>query len=94
MLYSARVIPYRGSWLDFEFDPKDSVFSRIDRRRKLPVTIILRALGLENNEILDMFFDKNRFEIQGEEITMDLVPERLKGETAAFDLVVNKQGAG
>ncbi|NNF17604.1 MAG: DNA-directed RNA polymerase subunit beta [Gammaproteobacteria bacterium] len=91
VLYSARVIPYRGSWLDFEFDPKDSVFSRIDRRRKLPVTIILRALGLENNEILDLFFDKNRFEIQGDEITMELVPERLKGEMAAFDLVVNKK---
>ncbi len=88
VLYSARVIPYRGSWLDFEFDPKDGVFSRIDRRRKLPVTIILRALGLENNEILDIFFDKNTFEIQGEDITMELDPERLKGDTAGFDLAV------
>ncbi|MEM7084358.1 MAG: DNA-directed RNA polymerase subunit beta [Pseudomonadota bacterium] len=88
VLYSARVIPYRGSWLDFEFDPKDGVFSRIDRRRKLPVTIILRALGLENHEILDIFFEKNKFEFQGDDITMDLDPERLKGDTAGFDLVV------
>ncbi len=88
VLYSARVIPYRGSWLDFEFDPKDGVFSRIDRRRKLPVTIILRALGLENHEILDIFFEKNLFEFNGDEITMELDPERLKGDTAGFDLVV------
>ena len=57
LLYSARIIPYRGSWLDFEFDPKDSVFVRIDRRRKLPATVLLRALGYEAEEILDMFFD-------------------------------------
>ena len=53
LLFSARIIPYRGSWLDFEFDPKDAVFARIDRRRKLPVTIILRALGMNEAEILD-----------------------------------------
>ena len=61
LLFSARIIPYRGSWLDFEFDPKDSVFARIDRRRKLPVTIILRALGLNNEEMLDIFFETNDF---------------------------------
>ena len=55
LLYSARVIPYRGSWLDFEFDPKDLVFVRIDRRRKLPATILLRALGYSSEEILDLF---------------------------------------
>ena len=59
LLFSARIIPYRGSWLDFEFDPKDCVFARIDRRRKLPVTIILRALGYTEEQMLDMFFDKN-----------------------------------
>jgi DNA-directed RNA polymerase subunit beta len=58
LLFSARIIPYRGSWLDFEFDPKDCVFARIDRRRKLPVTIILRALGMNETEILDTFFSK------------------------------------
>src|SRR6187399_101518 len=61
LLFSARIIPYRGSWLDFEFDPKDAVFARIDRRRKLPVTIILRALGMNETEILDIFFEKNAF---------------------------------
>src|ERR671915_565355 len=61
LLFSARIIPYRGSWLDFEFDPKDAVFARIDRRRKLPVTIILRALGMNEAEILDVFFEKNTF---------------------------------
>jgi DNA-directed RNA polymerase subunit beta len=61
LLYSARVIPYRGSWLDFEFDPKDALFTRIDRRRKLPVTILLRALGYTNEQMLEIFFEHNRF---------------------------------
>ena len=64
LLYSARVIPYRGSWLDFEFDPKDCVFVRIDRRRKLPATIILRALEYTSEEILDMFFETNVFHVK------------------------------
>ena len=63
LLFSARIIPYRGSWLDFEFDPKDCVFARIDRRRKLPVSIILRALGMNETEMLDMFFEKNAFDL-------------------------------
>jgi DNA-directed RNA polymerase subunit beta len=63
LLYSARVIPYRGSWLDFEFDPKDALFTRIDRRRKLPVTILLRALGYTNEQMLQTFFDINTFHI-------------------------------
>ncbi|MCK6370592.1 MAG: DNA-directed RNA polymerase subunit beta [Gammaproteobacteria bacterium] len=88
LLFSARVIPYRGSWLDFEFDPKDSVFARIDRRRKLPVTIILRALGMSNQEMLDVFFEKVDFQLSKKEIKMQLVPQRLRGETAAFDVKV------
>ena len=64
LLFSARVIPYRGSWLDFEFDPKDQVFVRIDRRRKLPATILLRALGYETEEILDVFFENDTFTFQ------------------------------
>ena len=91
LLFSARVIPYRGSWLDFEFDPKDSVFARIDRRRKLPVTIILRALEYSNEEILDMFFDKNEFKISKKGIKLALVPERLRGETAMFDIKVGRK---
>ncbi len=86
LLFSARVIPYRGSWLDFEFDPKDCVHARIDRRRKLPVTIILRALGFTVEEILAMFFENNVYDIQGDKLMLRLVPERLRGETAAFEV--------
>ncbi|MGR5065978.1 DNA-directed RNA polymerase subunit beta [Photobacterium sp. DNB22_13_2] len=89
VLYNARVIPYRGSWLDFEFDPKDNVFVRIDRRRKLPASIILRALGYTTEQILDMFFDKVNFEVQGKSLVMELVPERLRGETASFNIEAN-----
>jgi len=91
LLFSARVIPYRGSWLDMEFDPKDSVFVRIDRRRKLPATILLRALGYENEEILDFFFETNTFHITQKEVKLDLVPERLRGEMATFDIKVKSK---
>ena len=90
LLYNARVIPYRGSWLDFEFDPKDCVFVRIDRRRKLPATIILRALDYTSEEILNIFFESNSFSIQGEKILAQLVPERLRGEVATFDVLDDK----
>ncbi|CAM4431651.1 MAG: DNA-directed RNA polymerase subunit beta [Legionellaceae bacterium] len=86
ILFSARVIPYRGSWLDFEFDPKDIIYARIDRRRKLPATHILRALGYSNEAILDMFFEKNIFHFKNHKIILDLIPERLKGEIAFSDL--------
>jgi DNA-directed RNA polymerase subunit beta len=91
LLFSARIIPYRGSWLDFEFDPKDCVFARIDRRRKLPVTIILRALGFTEEQILDMFFDKNVFHLGKKEIEFEIIPQRLRGETAAFEIRVGKK---
>jgi DNA-directed RNA polymerase subunit beta len=87
LLFSARVIPYRGSWLDFEFDPKDCIFTRIDRRRKLPVTILLRALGMEEEEILDYFFEKTRVTLRKGDAKIDLVPQRLRGESALFDIV-------
>src|SRR5690606_5559635 len=89
VLYNARVIPYRGSWLDFEFDPKDNVFVRIDRRRKLPASIILRALDYTSEQILEMFFDTTYFEIRRDKVFMQLVPERLRGETAKFDIKSN-----
>ncbi|MGF1751255.1 MULTISPECIES: DNA-directed RNA polymerase subunit beta [Vibrio] len=89
VLYNARVIPYRGSWLDFEFDPKDNLYVRIDRRRKLPASIILRALGKTSEEILDIFFDKINFEVKDQTLLMELVPERLRGETASFDIEAN-----
>jgi DNA-directed RNA polymerase subunit beta len=91
LLFSARIIPYRGSWLDFEFDPKDCVFARIDRRRKLPVSIILRALGMNETEILDVFFEKNTFELNKDSAAMRLVPQRLRGETAIFDIRIGDQ---
>ncbi len=86
LLFNARVIPYRGSWLDFEFDPKDGVFVRIDRRRKLPATILLRALGFDTMQIIDMFFEKNDIKRTKDSYSMALVPERLRGEIAAFDI--------
>ncbi|MFM2289654.1 MAG: hypothetical protein RL684_2797, partial [Pseudomonadota bacterium] len=91
LLFSARIIPYRGSWLDFEFDPKDCLFARIDRRRKLPVSIILRALGMNETEILDIFFEKNLFNLSSEACSMELVPQRLRGETASFEIRIGKQ---
>ncbi|MFM2583707.1 DNA-directed RNA polymerase subunit beta [Vibrio campbellii] len=89
VLYNARVIPYRGSWLDFEFDPKDNLYVRIDRRRKLPASIILRALGKTSEEILDIFFEKVNFEVKDQTLLMELVPDRLRGETASFDIEAN-----
>jgi DNA-directed RNA polymerase subunit beta len=87
LLYSARIIPYRGSWLDFEFDPKDALFTRIDRRRKLPVSVLLRALGYSNEEMLNEFFEINTFHIDPKDgVQLVLVPERLRGETLNFDL--------
>ncbi len=92
LLYSARIIPYRGSWLDFEFDPKDQVFVRIDRRRKLPATILLRALGYQAEEILDMFYDTTTFQVnKNGTLTMTLIPERLRGDVAAFDIKVGRK---
>ena len=102
LLFSARIIPYRGSWLDFEFDVKDIVYARIDRRRKLPVTILLRALFEDpnpndpqarsvNERILEMFFKTNTVHVDGEHFTLDLVPERLQSETASFDIHIGDQ---
>ncbi len=88
LLFSARVIPYRGSWLDFEFDPKDCLFARIDRRRKLPATVLLRALGYNAEQILEMFFETNTFQLHKDGVELNLVPERLRGETASFDIAV------
>ncbi len=88
LLLNARVIPYRGSWLDFEFDHKDCVFVRIDRRRKIPATILLRALGYDNEEMLNIFFEKNKFSINQDKVLLHLIPERLKGEIATFDIKI------
>jgi DNA-directed RNA polymerase subunit beta len=87
VLYNARVIPYRGSWLDFEFDPKDNLFVRIDRRRKLPASIILRALEYSTEEILAMFFENVQIRFEEDKTFMAVVPDRLRGETAQFDII-------
>lgn len=86
LLFSARVIPYRGSWLDFEFDPKDVLFFRVDRRRKMPVTILLKAIGMTPESILAHFFDFDNFELKSEGGMMEFVAERWKGEMARFDI--------
>jgi len=85
LLFSARVIPYRGSWLDFEFDPKDILFFRVDRRRKMPVTTLLKAIGLTPEQILREFFEFDTFMLSKKHVEFQLVPERLRGEVARFD---------
>lgn len=92
LLYSARIIPYRGSWLDFEFDPKDCLFVRIDRRRKLPGTILLRALGFSTEEILAEFFENTHCQLKNGEYQIELIPSRLRGEIASFDIIIPKTG--
>jgi DNA-directed RNA polymerase subunit beta len=91
LLFSARIIPYRGSWLDFEFDPKDILFFRIDRRRKMPVTILLRAIGMSNEQILANFFVFDNFNLHADGAEMEFVAERLRGEVARFD-ITDKSG--
>ncbi len=92
LLYSARIIPYRGSWIDFEFDPKDQVFVRIDRRRKLPSSVLLRALEYTSEEILDMFFEMDEYVVNKKgEFELSFISSRMKGETAAFN-IKNKRG--
>ena len=87
LLFSARIIPYRGSWLDLEFDPKDFIYFRVDRRRKMPMTILLKALGYNVEQILDMFFKTDVFHFGKKGIELELRPERLKGDTAKFDIL-------
>ena len=87
LLFSARIIPYRGSWLDFEFDPKDTLFFRVDRRRKMPVTTLLKAIGMSTEEILAQFFDFDTFQLAKDKVEFALVPDRLRGEVARFDFV-------
>ncbi len=88
VLFNARIIPYRGSWLDFEFDHHDALFVRIDRRRKLPVTVLLRAMGFGNSEILSTFFERTQVRYADGKFMLKVVESHLKGETASFDLVV------
>ncbi len=87
LLFSARIIPYRGSWLDFEFDPKDYLYFRVDRRRKMPATTLLKALGYGPEQILDLFFVTDTFHFGKKGIQFELVADRLRGEIARFDIL-------
>ena len=91
VLYSARIIPYRGSWLDFEFDPKDNLFCRIDRRRKIPATIILKALDMGTEEILQNFYEIDTVHVEKEGISIELIPSRLRGQTLPVDLKIKSK---
>ena len=91
LLFSARIIPYRGSWLDFEFDPKDYLYFRVDRRRKMPITVLLKAIGYTPEQILKQFFSFDTFHLSNTGILFELIPERLRGDMARFD-IVNKSG--
>jgi len=86
LLFSARIIPYRGSWLDFEFDPKDLLYFRVDRRRKMPATILLKSIGMTLEQILATFYETDTFHLVKKGIQFDVVPERLRGEVAKFDI--------
>ena len=91
VLYSARIIPYRGSWLDFEFDPKDNLFCRIDRRRKIPATIILKAMDMGTEEILQHFYEIDTVQIEKAGISIELIPSRLRGQTLPVDLKIKSK---
>ena len=87
VLYGARVIPYRGSWLDFEFDAKDLVYVRIDRRRKLHASILLKALGFSNQGILECFYETEIFKIKpNNTYQLQLIPKRLMGRVTPMDI--------
>src|SRR5947207_1594802 len=86
LLYSARIIPYRGSWIDFEFDPKDILYVRIDRRRKFHATVLLRALGMTAEDLLNYFYRKDTIVLDGRKAAKRFVPDHLVGVKATRDL--------
>src|SRR5204863_2899952 len=90
LLSSARVVPYRGCWLDFECEPKDDLFVRVDRRRKLPSTVLLRALGMTTQEILQTFFELDTWQLTKNEIRLEMIPQRLRGVQPDFDIKTPK----
>ncbi|MBI2068446.1 MAG: DNA-directed RNA polymerase subunit beta [Deltaproteobacteria bacterium] len=86
LLYSARIIPYRGSWLDFEFDTKDILYVRIDRRRKFPATVLLKALGYSGEDLLNFFYQKETIHLDGRKVTKGVVPDLLRYQKASKDI--------
>ncbi len=89
ILYKARIIPYRGSWLDFEFDSKDILYIRIDRKKKLPVTIILKCLGYSNSEILNLFFNFLCIKIVNNKFFIKFIPKIFLNKIFNFDIIFN-----
>ena len=86
VLYAARIIPYRGSWLDYEFDAKDLIYARIDRKRKFPATAILKSLDMSDQEILDTFYEKIDVVVKNKKIYLSISPEQIKGKAFDFDM--------
>jgi len=92
IIYSARLIPLRGSWIDFEFDPKDILYVRIDRRRKFPATILLKALGYTTEELLNYFYTTEKVYLEGEKVRRKLIPELLVDKSASQDIMDPRTG--
>jgi DNA-directed RNA polymerase subunit beta len=92
IIYSARLIPLRGSWIDFEFDPKDILYVRIDRRRKFPATILLKALGYSTEFLLNYFYDTEQVYLEGDQVKRKLIPELLLDKSAPVDILDPKTG--
>ena len=86
LLYSARIIPYRGSWIDFEFDPRDILYVRIDRRRKFHATVLLRALGMTTEDLLNYFYHKDTILLDGRKVAKRFKPDQLVGLKATRDI--------
>jgi len=92
LIYSARVIPYRGSWLDFEFDHKDLIYCRIDRRRKMPATVLLKALGYSTEELLGMYYNIESLYVEKDGLFRSVDPEAMQGQRATSDIIDPKSG--
>ena len=92
LLYSARIIPYRGSWIDFEFDPRDVLYVRIDRRRKFPATVLLRALGMTTEDLLNYYYRKDVINLDPRQYTKQFVPDHLLGTRVSRDVKDPKTG--
>ena len=92
LLYSARIIPYRGSWIDFEFDPRDVLYVRIDRRRKFPATVLLRALGMTTEDLLNYYYKKDVIILDAKQLAKQFKPDQLLGARVSRDVKDPKTG--
>jgi DNA-directed RNA polymerase subunit beta len=92
LLFSARIIPYRGSWIDFEFDPRDVLYVRIDRRRKFPATVLLRALGMTTEDLLNYYYQKDILTLEAARYSKQFIPDHLIGQRVSRDVKDPKSG--